>query len=192
MDTYHVVLYIHLLALFLGFGAASVIGVCLFRLRSAQTLADALPWGILAGQTERLFPVAIVGLFGSGAYMTSKFWTWNTGWIDVAIAGLVIIAVQGAGIAARRAHALAHALQENGPGPLGDHARRMTCDPVLWGISFANPGIVLGVVWAMTEKPGTGGAIAAVAVGYAVGAGLGLFFARAPVVAANPATDPSA
>src|SRR2546423_3889310 len=75
MDTYHVLLYIHFISLLIGFGAASVVVVCLFKLRSAQTVADAVPWGMLAGQTERVFPIAILGLFGSGAYMTSKVWT---------------------------------------------------------------------------------------------------------------------
>ena len=152
MDTYHVVLYIHFISLLIGFGAAAVVAVCLFKLRSALTVADAAPWGMLAGQTERMFPIAILGLFGSGAYMTSKVWTWRTGWIDVAIAVLVLLMVQGAGVAGRRAHLLKHALQENGPGPLGATAKRLTCDPALWVVSFANPGMVLGVMWAMTEK----------------------------------------
>jgi hypothetical protein len=192
MDTYHVVLYIHFISLLIGFGAASVVTVCLFKLRSAQTVADAAPWGMLAGQTERVFPIAILGLFGSGAYMTSKVWTWSTGWIDVAIVVLVLLMVQGAGIAGRRAHALKHALQENGPGPLGAAAKRLTCDPALWVISFANPGMVLGVMWAMTEKPSTGIAVVAVVVGYAVGAAIALRFARAPRVAAEAVAEPTA
>jgi hypothetical protein len=187
MDTYHVVLFVHLLALFLGFGAASVVAICLFRLRSAQTLADAAPWGMLAGQTERVFPFAILGLFATGAYMTSDVWTWSTSWIDISIAGLVLLAVQGAGVAGRRAHALKQALVENGPGPLGEKAKKLTCDPALWVASNANIGIVLGVVWNMTEKPGTGESIAAVAVGYLVGAAFALRFGRrsadmAPVI----------
>lgn len=185
MDTYHVVLYVHLLSLLLGFGAASVVVVCLFKLRNAQTAADGAPWGILAGQTERMFPIAILGLFGSGAYMTSKVWTWSTGWIDVGIVVLVLLGIQGGGIASRRAHVLAHALQENGPGPLGPVARRLTCDRALWIISFANPGMVLGVIWAMTEKSGTGESIAAVVIGYAVGAAVAYRFGRVPQVAAR-------
>ena len=129
MDTYRTVLYLHFLSLLIGFGAASVIGVCLFRLRAAETLADAVPWGMLAGKTERVFPVAIIGLFATGAYLTSDLWTWDTRWIDVSIAGLVVIALQGPLVAGRRAKALEHALKENGPGPLGDAARRMTRDP---------------------------------------------------------------
>jgi hypothetical protein len=187
MDTYHVVLYIHFIALLIGFGAACVVVVCLFKLRSAQTGTDAAPWGILAGQTERIFPVAILGLFASGAYMTSKVWTWGTGWIEVAIVVLVLLVVQGAGIAGRRAHALKHALEENGPGPLGDTAKRLARDPALWVVSFANPGMVLGVMWAMTEKPDTGIAILAVVVGYFVGAALALRLSRAPAAAAEAA-----
>ncbi|HEX3055375.1 MAG TPA: hypothetical protein VHP82_04450 [Gaiellaceae bacterium] len=192
MDTYHVVLYIHFISLLIGFGAGAVVAVCLFKLRSARTVADAAPWGMLAGQTERMFPIAILGLFGSGAYMTSKVWTWGTGWIDVAIAVLVLLMVQGAGVAGRRAHLLKHALQENGPGPLGATAKRLTCDPALWVVSFANPGMVLGVMWAMTEKPSTGIAVVAVVVGYAVGAALALRFARVPAPAAEVATEPAA
>jgi len=37
MDTYHVVFYVHLLSLLVGFGAASVLHVCLRRLRPAET-----------------------------------------------------------------------------------------------------------------------------------------------------------
>ena len=65
-------------------------------------------------------------------------------------------------------------MRANGPGPLGAEARRMTLHPGLWVVELANLGIVLGVVWNMTEKPGWGGSIAAVVVGYAVGAALAL------------------
>jgi hypothetical protein len=169
VDTYRTVLFLHLLFLFVGIGAAAILGVSLFRLRAAQTLADALPWGILAGKTERAFPVAILGLFLTGAYMTSDVWTWSTAWIDVAIVSLVVIAAQGVLIAGRRAKALERALEANGAGQLSDGARAMTCDRALWIVSFANPGIVLGVVWVMTQKPGAAGAIAAVVVGYVIG-----------------------
>jgi hypothetical protein len=191
MDTYRTVLFLHLIFLMLGFAAAAVVGVCLFRLRAAETLADAAPWGMLAGKTERVFPVAIIGLFATGAYLTSDLWTWDTRWIDVSIAALVIVAVQGPVIAGRRAKALEHALQANGPGPLGDAARRMTRDPALWMITFANPGIVLGVMWNMTQKPGTVEAIAAVAIGYAVGAALAFPFTKVGGVEELAVVDPT-
>ena len=103
MDTYHVVLYLHLLSLLLAFVAAGIMGLCLFRLRGARTLAEAGPWGMLAGKTEKVFPVAIVGLFATGAYMTADVWTWSTGWIAVSIGGLALIALQGPLLAGARA-----------------------------------------------------------------------------------------
>ena len=192
MDTYHVVLYIHLIALFIGIGAAGVLLACLTRLRAAQTLADAVPWGTLAGQVEKFFPIAVLGLFGSGAYMTSDFWTWGTGWIDVSIAGLAVIALQGPLVGGRSGHKLKQALMDNGPGELGEHALRMARHPGLWMTELTNIGMVLGIVWNMTQKPGTGGAIAALLGGYAVGAALSYPITRPSAVPAESVAEPAA
>ena len=194
MDTYHVILYVHLLALFIGIGAGSVLLTCLFQLRAARTLEEALPWGKVSGQVAKLFPVAIVGLFGTGAYMTSESsspWTWSTRWIDVAIAALVVVTIQGAIIAERTAKKLEAALHANGPGPLGPECRRLALHPGLWVTEFSNLGLVFGVVWAMTEKPGLGGSLAAVLVGYGVGAVLAVLASRAPQEERAAATEPA-
>ena len=193
MDTYHVVLYIHLLALFVGIGEGSVLLACLLQLRAARTVEQAAPWGMMAGKVGKLFPVAILGLFGSGAYMTTSFvaWSWSTRWIDVGIAALVVLTVQGAGIAERTGHKLGAALMANGPGPLGPEARRMTLHPGLWVVEFSNLGIVFGVVWNMTQKPGLGESLAAVLVGYAVGAVLALLVTRSAQEELSAAGEPA-
>ncbi len=147
---------------------------------------------MLGGKTERVFPVAILGLFSTGAYLTSDAWTWSTRWIDVSIVALVIVALQGPLVAGRRAKALEHALIDNGPGPLGDRARGLARDPALWVATFANPGIVLGIVWNMLNKPSTAQAIAAVVVGYAVGAAGALPFTRKQSIEAQAVADPTA
>lgn len=191
MDTYHVVLYIHLLALLLGIGAASILLVCLIQLRSAQTVMDAVPWGMVSGNVSKAFPVAVVGLLATGAYMTNDFWTWSTGWIDVSIVGLAVVALQGPLIAERTSHKLKRALQENGPGPLGEHARRMARHPGLWVIELANICVVLAIVWNMTQKPDWAGAIAALVVAYAVGAVVAWPITR-PSVPTEAVTEPTA
>jgi len=191
MDAYHVVLYFHILSLVLAFVAAPLLQFCLFRLRAATTLADAAPWGMLAGKIEKVFPVAILGLFGTGAYMTTDVWGWGTHWIDVSIAGLALLALQGPLVAGKRAHLLKSALMENGPGPLGERARSLTRDRALWIVSFANPAIALGIVWNMTMKPGIAGAIAAVVVAYAAGAAVALRFTRQPVPEAAAVAEPA-
>jgi hypothetical protein len=64
----------------------------------------------------------------------------------------------------------------------------MTLHPGLWVVEFSNLGLVLGIVWNMTEKPGWGGAIAAMLIGYAVGAVLALLASRAPQAEVATAT----
>jgi hypothetical protein len=61
------------------------------------------------------------------------------------------------------------------PGPLGDHVLSLTRAPALWFVVCGNPAIVLAIVWNMTVKPNTAGAISAVVVGYAVGVVAALF-----------------
>jgi hypothetical protein len=68
----------------------------------------------------------------------------------------------------------------------------MTLHPGLWVVELSNFGLVLGVVWNMTEKPGWGGAIAAVVVGYAVGAAIALVASRAPKEELAAASEPTA
>jgi Predicted integral membrane protein (DUF2269) len=191
VDTYLTVKYIHLLSLFIGLGAGAVLLACLFQLRAAATLEQAVPWGMMAGKVSRLFPVAVVGLFATGAYMTQDVWTWSTRWIDVSIAGLVVIAIQGPVVAERTAHKLQLALQKNGPGPIGEDARRMTRHPGLWVVEFTNLALVMGVVWNMTQKPGVWESIAAVVIAYAVGVFLAVLCMRAPAAALQPAPTAS-
>jgi hypothetical protein len=194
LNTYHYVLYVHLLSLFVGIGAGSVLLACLLQLRAARTVEQAGPWGMMAGKVGKFFPVAIIGLFATGAYMTSTDvspWSWSTRWIDVAIAALVVLTVQGALIAERTGHKLGAALQANGPGPLGPEARRMRLHPGLWVVEFSNLGIVFGVVWNMTLKPGLGESLAAVLIGYAVGAGLALLITRSAQEELGSAAEPA-
>jgi hypothetical protein len=194
LNTYHYVLYVHLLSLFVGIGAGAVLLACLLQLRAARTVEQGGPWGMMAGKVGKFFPVAIIGLFASGAYMTSTDvspWSWSTRWIDVGIAALVVLTIQGAGIAERTGHKLGVALQANGPGPLGPEARRMTLHPGLWVVEFSNLGIVFGVVWNMTVKPGLGESIAAVLIGYAVGAVLALLITRSAQEEHATASEPA-
>jgi hypothetical protein len=192
LDAYHVALYIHLLSLFIGIGAASILMVCLFQLRKAQTLMEAAPWGGVAGKIGRAFPVAVLGLFATGAYMTSDVWTWSTGWIEVAIVGLAVVGIQGPLVAERTGHKLGQVLMANGPGPLSEEARKMTRHPGLWVVEFTNVALVLAIVWNMTQKPSTGTAIMCLLIAYAVGLGVALLFMRAPADARVVAAEPTA
>jgi hypothetical protein len=180
MDTYHVVLYLHLMSLFVLVGGITLVGVCYARLRAAASLIEATPWATLADQAGWIFPPAILGLLATGAYLTNDMWTWGTPWIAVSVAGLVLVTLQGPLVAGTRAKALTHALEENPAGPLDLRARQLARDRTLWIVIFANPGVVLGITWNMSVKPGTVEAIAAVLVGYAIGAAAALPLTKQP------------
>jgi hypothetical protein len=188
---YQFILFLHIVALAIGLAAGGILLVCLIQLRAAKTLEQAAPFGAVAGRVEKAFPVAILGLFATGAYMTSDVWTWSTPWIDVAIAGLVVLGVQGPLVGGRQAHQLKHALMANGPGPLSEPTRRMARHPRLWWAELANLGVVFGVIWNMTHKAGWTESIVAVLVGYAAGAALSLPISSSHETVAEPAGEPA-
>jgi hypothetical protein len=68
----------------------------------------------------------------------------------------------------------------------------MTLHPGLWVAEYANIGVFFGIVWNMTQKPGTGEAIAAIVGGYVVGAIVAMWLRRAPATEAGEAvTEPT-
>jgi hypothetical protein len=69
----------------------------------------------------------------------------------------------------------------------------MTRHRGLWIAELANLGIFFGIVWNMTQKPATGEAIAAILIGYAVGAIVAMRLSRAPRAgSAQAVTKPAA
>ena len=140
-------------------------------------------------QIEKAFPVAIVGLYASGAYMTSRYWTWSTSWIVIPIVGLAVLSLQGPLVAGRRGHALKKALTANGSGSLGPDARRMTRDRALWIADFTNETLVLAIIWVMVEKSSWASGIAALVIAYAVGVTAAIALTRTPTVTLEPVTE---
>ena len=67
----------------------------------------------------------------------------------------------------------------------------MTLHPGLWVVEFSNLGIVFGVVWNMTVNSGLGESLAAVLIGYAVGAVLALLVTRSAQEEMGAATEPA-
>ena len=176
---YDVAVYLHLLSLFGLIGAITTVVLSNFRLRAAGSFSEAAQWARLIDQASWAFPVAILGLVASGAYLTTERWTWSTPWIVVSIAGLIVDTLQGPLIAGPRAKALRDALTvDAATGVLDSRVRRLANDRVLWVVLFANPGIVLAITWNMTMKPGTAEAVAAILVGYGLGAATALLVTK--------------
>jgi len=148
MDAYHLVLYLHLLSVFVLVGGITLVGVCYARLRAAASLIEATPWATLADQTGWVFPPAILGLFATGAYLTNDRWTWGTSWIAVSIAGLALVTLQGPLAAGPRAKALKHSLDEN-------EAARWTYALVGWPVTGRFGSSSSRIPGSCSASPGT-------------------------------------
>lgn len=166
MNGYAIALFVHLLSLLLATVAAALSTLAALRLRSVDSLAAAMPWVTLVGRVVPGFPVAVVGLLGSGAYMTHERWTWSMPWIEAALVGLALIVALGSGVEASRGRALRRELQMAG---MSSRARRLLRDPVAWSAKMTTLTLVVAVVFVMTLKPATAGCL--VALGLALVAG---------------------
>jgi hypothetical protein len=164
---YQIALTFHFLSLLLATVAAALSTFGAVRLRQADSIADATSWLAFVGKVVRAFPIAIVGLLASGAYMTHQRWSWSVPWIDAALVGLGLIIALGTGIDRARGQALSRALAAAGMSP---GIRRLLRDPVAWTARITTLTLVVAVVFVMTVKPAAGGCVAAIIVAVAGGA----------------------
>jgi hypothetical protein len=187
LTTYSVVLYVHLLSLVLAMATASLVTYASLQIRAAETIPDIARWGAPIKRVVPAFPVAAIGLFGTGAYMTQHLWSWSTPWIYSAIAGLAIIVVLGDGIDATRGRALERELKTSG---LTDRARRLQRDPLGWSAKVCTLTLTGAVMFVMTTKPGAAGSIASLVVAVLIGVAVAVPIwrqDRPPAAASEPA-----
>lgn len=188
MTAYSVVLFLHFTFLILAMGASGVLMLASLQIRNAVEIGEIARWGGFIHKVVPLFPVAAIGLFATGAYMTSDRWSWSTSWIVAAIIGLVMIVVSGEVVDGGRGRALERELKANG---MTERARRLRRDPIGWSAKMTTNALVFAVVFVMSTKPGAAGASAALVVAVLTGVATGVPFWRAgeeqPVAVSEPA-----
>jgi hypothetical protein len=172
---YHVVLFVHLVSLLLAVGAAGTLHAADLQIRRAPSLSAALRLALLMKRAAMAFPFAIVGLVGSGIYMTHHLaWGFSTPWVLAGEVGLGAIVALGDAVNGRFGRqlgmAIGGALARGGDGPLTDEVRERLANPVAKLASMAPTALMLGVVYVMTVKPGATGSALAMVVAVAVGA----------------------
>ncbi len=161
VNGYSIALFLHLLSLLLACVAASLSMLAALRLRGADSVAEAMSWVTLVARVVPCFPVAVLGLLGSGIYMTHQRWTWAMPWIEAALVGLALIVALGSGVEGSRGRALRRELESSG---MSSRARRLLRDPVAWSAKVTTLTLVVAVVFVMTAKPAFTGCVAALCV----------------------------
>lgn len=170
MNVYSLMLFFHFVFLIAAVAATALVGYAALRLRSAETAADATLWGNFVRRVVPVFPIASLGLIGTGAYMTAIAWSWSTPWVIAGLAGLFMIMLLGSGVEGSRGRATRAELRAAGMSP---RARQLLCDPLAWSAKVMTWTLVLAVTFVMTAKPTAlicAAALAAALVGGVIGA----------------------
>jgi hypothetical protein len=169
---YGIVLFAHVCALLAAISAGALSHLSEARMRSAATTAALRPWAKLLGRLGKVFPVALLVLLGSGAYLVHHAWSWSAGWVDASLVGVALLFASGVGLMRARGLALRRALIVAGDGPPSPEVRRLIHEHPAAIASWMNTGLAVGTVFAMTAKPALAGSTAALVVGASVGLGV--------------------
>lgn len=196
MQTYHVVLFIHIASLLIAVGAVTTLHIADVEIRRARTLSEAGRLGMRMKNTAHAFPVAVVGLVGSGIYMTHHLaWGFSTAWVLAGEVGLAAIIVIGDVVNGRNGRklgaAIGGAIASGGDGPVTDEVRALLDDPLAKFAAVAPTGIMFGVIYNMTVKPAALGATLAMLIAIALGGVASQVLLRSAAPAAAPAAEPA-
>ena len=162
MTGYNVGLFFHLLGVVTLFGGVTIIQLGGARLRSSATIEEVRLWLGLLRMTGGMFPAATLLLLASGLYMTAEAWTFETPWIAVSIAGLLIMPLLGGTVVSRQMAAIGRSAADAETGAVPSEVKRLIATPAVWAAAFALNGIALGILWVMAIKPGLTHSIVAV------------------------------
>jgi hypothetical protein len=166
---YPLVLFLHILGAFGLVAAITLEAIGLRGLRRAVRSEDALMWlGISRGLVLRLAPASLGLILVTGLWMTATTWG-PKGWILVALASLVLLAVVGALGTGIRVARIGSAVGGATPGPLSDDLRRTLRDSILLTSLRTRLAIVLGVVFLMTVKPSSAASVVVIVLAAAIG-----------------------
>ena len=158
VSVYSIVVFLHVvgaLALFAGIGLEQV---SLFNLRKASTTLQAREWLAVLGGLRRVDAPSGITILATGFYMLFTRWG-HQAWIGLAILGMVAMAILSITVTARRVKAITSTLHGS-DAPIAGLFRAQH-DQTLRAAASFRAAIALGIVFNMTVKPATPGAVAA-------------------------------
>jgi len=188
---YSTALYVHLLAVAGAFFCMGMMLVSMLQVHAATRVSDALRFAATTEKTAKIMPLATVLLLLTGGYMAHDRWSWSAAWVDLSLAGLLIVTFFGAGVLGSRERGLHKALSaaqsENLDGALEAQVR----SPFLVAGSGLNAGLVCAVMYVMVAKPDWAGGIVALVLGAIAGYAVFSSTARRAIASAPALAAPS-
>lgn len=154
MNTYNVVLFVHVLGVVMLFAAFATTQLGGAQLRRAGSTEQARLWLGLLKVTGPMFGIAFLLILAAGLYMTVDVWNFSTAWIDVALVTVGIMLVVGNAVVGRGLATMGKTAGGAPDGPLSLELQTMIQDRAVWTSVSTLNGFGVGVLWLMTNKPG--------------------------------------
>jgi len=165
---YAIAVFLHVVGALGLFAGIALEQTSLANLRRATTTAQVRPWVALLGGLRRVDGPSGLAILATGLYMVATRWG-HQAWIGLALLGMVLMAVLSVALTGRRANAITKIVPAE-DGPIPAPLRSRLNDPVLRVASTLRAALGLGIVFNMSVKPATAGAIGAMGVALALGA----------------------
>jgi uncharacterized membrane protein len=156
--THALALFVHVASAMALFAALGIEGSSLLHARRApdaggvEAALRGMRW------VQRVGGPAMGGTVLAGLYLAGTAWGWRQAWIDVALAGFVLLGAVGGTMTGAR---VARLQRNKDAGGLRD--------PVLWWSFTIRLGVLVGIVFLMTVKPGWAGSLTALTAAAAAG-----------------------
>ena len=190
MSVYVIVLFAHVIGAVGYFISSGTRLLALASLRRAQRVEQVRLVATLDSWLGPLFGVSLLLLLATGLYMTFTTWGFQTGWIDVALASVILMAPFGAAIMEPRRRAIGKLAQELPDGVIPETLFQRIHDPVLRTAVQTLLILLLGIVFLMTTKPSPSVSIIVMGAALLLGLGTGLLpFGRTRQQSTVPSTS---
>ena len=153
MDLYPVAKYVHLLALFVAAGVTAVTKLAAGRRMRARTVGEALDWHNVLMSAAKLFPLCLVALAITGAYMLSVLRvSMSSGFIVAGAFAIVWLLASGTflGIKGGALRSVLAGIAANGAD---QPAPRLAPPTAVVVLPTINTGVALAVALDMVAKP---------------------------------------
>lgn len=184
---YSISLFLHIVGALGIFASLAFEQAALVNLRRASTLGQAREWLSSLRALQRIQGPSALVLLVTGIYMMITAWR-QQAWAASGIAGMVLMAFIGVVVTARRMKVIGPAVAA-GDGPLPATLRERLADPALRMSASVRVALALGIVFNMSVKPATTGAVASLVIAAAVGVIAARLNRRQPRAIRGPAVQ---
>jgi uncharacterized membrane protein YeaQ/YmgE (transglycosylase-associated protein family) len=164
---YSISLFLHIVGALGIFASLAFELAGLFNLRRASTNAQAREWLSLFRTWQRIQGPSALVLLATGLYMMATRWS-HQAWAGLGLVGMVLMGIIGAVVTGRRMKTIGPAVPAN-DRPLSAALHQCLDDPALRMSASVRVALALGIVFNMSVKPATDGAVAALVVATVLG-----------------------